>query len=92
MKNEGLEKSWFLLYSAFRIKNILTNSIFLLFLEIEKEIFLPITGFSRTTTQIQGLSSAWNFSPILGLSRIFKDRGNPANNTKKKTIGISVLR
>ena len=32
------------------IKTIITNSIFLLFLEIKTEIFLPIPGFSRTMT------------------------------------------
>ena len=36
-------------------------------------IFLPIPGFSMTTTQIQGLSRAWNFFPqfqdFLGFSR-----------------------
>ena len=39
---------------------------------------LPIPEFSRTATQNQGLSRAWNFLlPIPELSRIFKDRGNP---------------
>ena len=39
---------------------------------------MPIPGFSRTAIQIQGLSRAWNLLlPIPGLSRIFKDRGNP---------------
>ena len=34
--------------------------------------------FSRTATQIQGISRAWNFLlSIPGLSRIFKDHGNP---------------
>ena len=34
---------------------------------------MPIPGFSRTTTQIQGLSSVWKFlPPILGFSRIFE--------------------
>ena len=43
-----------------------------------KEDFLHIPGFSRTTIQIQGLSRAWKFFPqIPGLSRIFKDLGNP---------------
>ena len=39
---------------------------------------MPIPGFSKTTTKIQGLSRGWKFfPPIPGLSRIFKDRGNP---------------
>ena len=62
----------------FRIKNILTKSSFLLFLEVKRSFVLPIPGFSRTTTEIQGLSGPRIFSPIPELPRIINDRGNPA--------------
>ena len=39
-------------------------------------------------TQSQGLSRPWNFSPsIPGLSRIFKDRGNPDDHRNFKHLG-----
>ena len=61
-------------FTTFSHKKIFyTNSLFLLCLEVK-----IIPGFSRTMTQIQGLSRAWNFfPPIPGLSRIFEDHGNP---------------
>ena len=73
-QKSSLAKLRFLFYSAEHcIKNILTNSIFLLFLEKRKKI-LPILGFSRTTTQIKALSRAWKFSPN---SRTFQDFQGP---------------
>ena len=40
-----------------RIKNILTNSIFLSYFELKKEIFLPISGFSRTVATLKNVMS-----------------------------------
>ena len=59
----------------------MTNSSFWLYLQtIKGKIFCPFQDFEGPlVTQIQGLSArVWDFLlPISGLSRIFKDRGNP---------------
>ena len=48
----------------FRIKNILTNSIFLLFLEIEKNIFCLFGDFKEAQPKFKDFLGPGNFPPI----------------------------
>ena len=82
-QKSGLAKSRFLFYST------VVSHIFVIFGNYEQN-FLPISGFSRNTTQIQGLSRAWKcFPPIPGLSRIFKDLGNRGTYTGKERSAVT---
>ena len=77
-QKSGLAKLQFLFYSTAVSKNFNQQHTFIIIGNKEGD-FLPIPGFLRTTTQIQGLSRAWKFFPLIpGLSRIFKDSDNPA--------------
>lgn len=74
IKNKPTVVAVFVL-QCFHVKNILTNRVFLLVLG--KNFFLPIPGISKTPTQTQRLSRPGIIAQIHGLSRIFKDCGNP---------------
>ena len=61
-----------------RDKNTITNSTFLLFLEVKEKICCLFQDFQAPRPKFKDFPGHGNFfPPIPGLCRIFKDRGNP---------------
>ena len=60
-QNSGLVKLWFFVLQHCRIKTILTNSIFLLFLEINKEIFCLFQDFQGPRPKFKNFPGPGNF-------------------------------